>query len=414
MRFYKYHVTVNGNSQSPEEYLEYLKTYDIARAVLFRETGEGGRQHYHAALESTHPIVFDLGPIGGGRIQQHTEQGRMLEYISKSSSEPLLQYMWEDWKKDRQRYRTDAARAERDDGMDMMVATPKQMLAAGMSPVVIARTIKAREEVKDMILTESVELVNEMDLEFVDYDEPDELFKFNYNYDSEVLVDPDGVQRIGVRCIWLCGPTGCGKTYQMNKMLQLFSGYHVSDPENWKGYHGQQLIGWNEFNPNLASPMRLRELFDINKVNVKYGNATINPKETFWIITSNYAPNHAWDALLSKDKLDAQEETFKAILRTCCVLTIEGVYKPNSEMAFGGSFFGTIRRKRARVETEELSVEIPDSEESVLEKRLKMGDPELSRGPLGEIVETVKLGDHDFQMRSFHDGAWTPYNSFKF
>lgn len=400
-RNYKYLLTVNGREDRTLQSVgDIISGQGYEKVVGFREPYEEGGDHYHFVVHTKGamkqgPLMEALG--NGVRIEKHDKAGTPLKYAAKNhkAGDQVYEVNYPDWAIDRARGATEEKAALRAD-MDIMTAPASELMKTYSVPMV-SRIIKDRVVVQDVLDAESYMRIPECDLTIVDYDEPDDPFVMKYDFDNQRFIDMMGRKRIGIKCLWICGPTGTGKTYQMDKILKKYDGYRIRDIKNWTGYHGQQLIGLNEFNGKMMDPISFRESLDANRMNVKYSSTNVNPQDTFWIVTCNYLPNHAWDMCYSRDQVEACEPTLDAIMRCCMVIRVDGVYKHPDGDEFGGFVYGTKARKYLKAEGELPEVtrskhQRETDEVSRCIKRMKEGDTSITTNDMGQYFETIDCG----------------------
>lgn len=351
-------VTLEQGLESKEDILNKLKSTKLfTRLAVVEEVGETGFEHYHVGWTATRripkKIIDDV--LTGAWYTEFTapgQNGRMgaAWYLSKDDKAPAL-HDWPTFKTDAQRF----AREKVGIKVSLYDKTPKQLKEL-LPPMQAIRTYQAAQAMNEAVAQEEREFQNEMTFTVVDYDYPNEPFKFHFDFNTGVFTDDAGQKRIGVKVLWIMGPTATGKTTQMIALLREYKGYRIEDPSNWTNYKGEQLVAINDFDGGKIDAKSFRELLDCTRANVKYASKELDPSKMFWVITSNYHPEDSW---CTKPGECSIVPTVEAILRCCMIVRIEGKYKCQGDgLILGGGYTSAIQRmKRPRTVAEELMPE---------------------------------------------------------
>ena len=137
-----------------------------------------------------------------------------------------------------------------------------------------------------------------------------------YKLDSRVVADNQPK-----KCIWIQGPTGCGKSRYVR---DNYPESCFTKPQNkwWDGYNDQKIILIDDFDHNGYHCGHLLKIWgDRYSFIGEAKGTTIKPEYTHFFITSQYSPEQIWDSDYHGNKRDA--EMVEAIKRRFTICTIE-------------------------------------------------------------------------------------------
>ena len=373
--------------------------------------------HIHIAYSgekaySSRDSDYFTGLLGGrpAYVSPHPRRDTAAVYVLKEDKE-FLRYNFAS-------YHEDIVRAKNNQGKGIKkqkaeAARTKDVAAMeelNMLPNEIARELAAVPVVDEEVKKQQYVRSNVMDLEFTD-NETKKTLVYTVDFEAkQARVCRKGKTTIfeGRRGIWLYGPSRCGKTYQGRQMLKKFNGYELSDPDNWDGYNGQQLILLNEFSGrgHFKDPSEFRCFIDRARQNRKYGSKLTDPDDTFFIVTSNYTIREIYANVLRQD-FEMWEPTIQALEAVFFQLKFEHVWKKEGVVTYNPSMWTFNSSDEEDVPKKKAKVYPSKYEEEVAAcQRLVMAGDAMITCENGTWMRSIKIGDRWFAKTLLPNGDW--------